>query len=144
MNKFIKAIHHFFNPHCHECELDNLKLDECKSCETLRFQLEQVNHQNRDLLNAIISKNLPPVIDLNESTEPVPEPVSRGTLTSRAWQIRKQTLEAEDRARAAALRNAAAQDKQARAEINEVKPVGTSSIEELEKELGIQEETING
>ena len=100
-------VHRLFNPHCEHC------LDErvCKSCETLKEQLESVNHEKNKLLDKLLT---PPVAEVvagpvREVTTPVNVP----------WNVRRQMLEREDRERAKLMRNA---------------PIPT---EDLEKELNI-------
>lgn len=90
----------------------------CESCETLKSQLALANQTNEKLIQRILEKSEPERV-----VAPVPVPFNKQTLP---WAARRQILEAEDREKARALRNAP-------------KPDSTTSVEELEKELGIVE-----
>jgi hypothetical protein len=143
----INWFHHLFNPHCQQCRIDEeMRLVESKHCETcdaLRFQLNQVNQQNRDLLNAIIAKNLNPVMvgdEPEDESENLPDALplqpGRQLLSHKAWRIRQQTLEAEDRARAKTIAEQKKMESEAR-KVTSVPSVEQSDIAELENELGI-------
>lgn len=124
----IKWLHHLFNPHCIECKTElEEKLEriehnsECKSCDTLRAQLDIANYEKKELLNRLLS----PIMETRiEGPDITPESLKAKAIP---WRMRQQMLEAEDRVRAQAIRNAP-------------KPV-----EDLEKELGVvEEEKVNG
>lgn len=91
----------------------------CHTCELLRDQLDESNRERRELLQRLLdlginkTESLPPV----EKEEPVPV---RPNFVP--WRVRQQALEAEDRQKALLLKDR------------------TREINELEKELGIQEE----
>lgn len=93
----------------------------CQSCETLKLQLEIANYEKKELLSTILSFSKPPEIAPAQPLDM--EKVKPKLMT---WNVRKQMLEAEDRAAAALL---AEQRKK--------------SIESLEKEVGIKEEVKN-
>lgn len=68
------------NPHCEHCRIedeikrqDEIDKLECKSCDTLRVQLDIANNQNKLLLEQIIKLSSPKeeIFKENESTEPV-------------------------------------------------------------------------
>lgn len=84
----------------------------CKSCETLKAQLEISNYEKKQLLERILEK---PVVEKNEPPVQVTRPHNI------PWNVRKQMMEAEDRERARIMREAP-------------KPLTT---DELEKELDI-------
>lgn len=65
---------------------------ECKTCEVLRWQLEEVTKEKQELLNSIMH---PPQVTENR---PTPEPIT--TRKNIPWSVRQQMLEAEDRAKA--------------------------------------------
>ena len=118
--------HRLFNPHCADCEL-NLR---CESCDTLRVQLEVVNQQNRELLKTIVELTKPEEVMMRApNNEVVIQPIQPKHVP---WQIRRELLEATDRQAAAALK-----ERQAEIEKNKV-PI---SIKELERELGVDNET---
>jgi hypothetical protein len=89
----------------------------CDSCETLKEQLSIANHEREKLLARIMEK-----------PEPIPNvPLAPVTMPRMVpWNVRRQMLEAEDRARAKAIKEAAKADTP---EINK------KSVEELEKEM---------
>ena len=103
--------HRLLNPHCPHC-------NECKSCETLSNQLDHERFEKEKLLNLIIEMNKPQVPVVEERKElPLP-------LMNRGWKVKKALLEAEDR-RTAELN---------KKKIEEIKP-----IEDLEKQLGVED-----
>lgn len=89
----------------------------CSSCEVLKEQLDLVNREKAQLLSKLLTPET--------KTEPtVAQPMQ--SLPKRnhlPFRVKQQMLEAEDRERAKALRNASQPD--------------TESIEDLEKELNI-------
>lgn len=89
----------------------------CESCETLKHQLEVANYEKKQLLDRLLFTP-PPV-----SVEPAPEITTPKSLP---WRARRQILEAEDREKARAMREAA-------------KPDAVISTEDLEKELNVVE-----
>ena len=109
--------HRFFNPHCPHCA-EELK-DElvCPSCETLKTQLERLTYENTKLLDRLLKE--PEKVEVSQ--KPVEVTVPRNV----PWNVRRQMLEAEDRERAKLMKAAP-------------QPV---SVEDLEKELDIAEET---
>ena len=85
----------------------------CKSCETLRTQLEAVNYEKTQLLSKIL-KEPEPIIEAKEGPKiTIPKSIP--------WGVRRQLLEKEDREKARLMRDAP-------------KPVST---EDLERELNI-------
>lgn len=101
----------------------------CKSCDTLRTQLEIANFERKQLLDALITpKSITP--------EPIgatqPEQLKPKNIP---WAIRRQMLEAEDRQKAKILR---AHDLSSPSGGIKVNIPETNTIEELEKELGIE------
>jgi len=92
----------------------------CESCETLKHQLEIVNHNNRELVAQILKE------------DPIETPVERNLqpiLPKRhvPWSVRRQELEANDRATAQLKRQQA----------EEIRPTAVDSpqIEELEADV---------
>ena len=90
-------------------------MDSCKSCETLRKQLEITNYEKNELLNTILGLVKPEVI---QHTPTIIEPVKNKSIP---WHVRQKALEEEDRVKAKIERR----------------------IKEEEKELGITEEVKN-
>lgn len=119
----INFIHRFLNPHCPDC----IQASECKSCETLRFALEQAIYEKKLLL---LDKLIHPVNE-PESVQQEIKSINRGTTP---WRVRQQILESEDREKAKILRANQAQNRDKERE---------ESINELEKEIGILESENN-
>ena len=72
----------------------------CDSCETLKTQLEIAHANNRLLMGKLLKEDEPVISGTVEGPKiTVPKTIP--------WRQRQQMLEAEDRAKAAALRNAA-------------------------------------
>lgn len=136
-------IHHLLEPHCPVCVMENESKRICQSCETLKSQLEIVNFDKKILLERIIELTRPVVPTIEAR-----EPIDRDEIRPRTipWEVRKNMLEAEDRKKAQVIRAAAEEAKKAK----DIKrgPSGgltadipqNQSIEELEKELGIEQE----
>lgn len=109
-------------------EIRQDRKDHCKSCLILQEQLTNALSRETRLLAAITSKPEPQVIKETAA----PEPINTGKTIP--WHIKRQLLEAEDRAKALALRDLAntggttAKPTEMNTEI---------SVDELEKELGI-------
>ena len=120
MNKFVRFIHHIFQPHCQEChdEIQDARI--CVSCETLRQQLEIANYEKRELLNKLI-KPEPIQIEQPDFSQMRPKAVP--------WRVRREELEAEDRKRAQLIKE---KEKELKA------GVVSETVDELEKELGVQ------
>lgn len=99
----------------------------CKSCETLREQLALANHEKKQLLehflNPTVTTSAPPVS--------LPEPITPKIVP---WHIKRQMLEAEDRAKAAVIRKQKEDEELAKKRA----PSAEISVEELEKELGVE------
>jgi hypothetical protein len=97
----------------------------CKSCETLRVQLEIMRAENTRMLDTILGFVKPEVIVADvKHTEPI-----KGKAMS--WHQRKTLLEAESRERARAIKTLKLS--------NDAIGQSNSGIEELEKELGIED-----
>lgn len=113
----INWFHRFLNPHCPHCKEENDESKVCASCETLRSQLERLTFENDRLLSKLIDK--PSEVQIQQPIE-----VTKPRMIP--WKLRQQMLESEDRERAKLMKDAP-------------KPsTGTSSsIEDLEKELGV-------
>lgn len=112
-------------------EIRQDRKDHCKSCLILQEQLTNALSRETRLLASLTSKPEPvPVIQ-----QEAPQPLQTGKTIP--WHIKRQLLEAEDRAKALALRDLAM--------ANTVNPAATQPVEmntsiqvdELEKELGI-------
>jgi hypothetical protein len=125
MNKFIRFIHHIFQPHCQEChdELQDARV--CASCETLKHQLEIANYEKREILNKLIK----------EPEQSITNPTNYNEMRPRTvpWNVRRQELEAEDRRRAQLLK-----EKEKELKVVSSDSIKDSSVDELEKELGVQ------
>lgn len=94
----IKFFHHLFNPHCPDCRAEKEDDKQCVSCETLQLEISRLRHDNERLLEAILHPNVP--------AEPKTETVEFKPITSGhvPWNVKRQTLEREERIRAAQLK----------------------------------------
>jgi hypothetical protein len=101
----------------------------CASCETLRMQLAIANDEKRQLLESILH----PVDRDITPASPVLNQVEFEKLKPKmmTWNVRKQMLEAEDRAAAALMRE--------QREKNQPTEALKQDIEKLEKELGVED-----
>lgn len=136
----IKWIHHLLEPHCLHCREEAEDKNVCKSCETLKAQLEIANFEKRQLMDAVLKMGNPqPIISTPETI--APEALRPRTIP---WAVRKQMLEAEDR-KQAALMKAAVGERGAsgglKAEVNSESQA--KSINKLEAELGIGKEGVS-
>lgn len=113
-------LHRLFNPHCPHCQEERQESRVCQSCETLKMQLGISNHEKEQLLATIL-----------ESTRPAHEqplsPVDYEKLKPKlmTWNVRRQMLEAEDRAAAKIL-------------ADQKKKSVSDQIADLEKEVGLE------
>jgi hypothetical protein len=114
LRRLAKFWHHLTEPHCDACRAEIEEMRACASCETLRQQLEIANYEKRELLNKLIRPE--PVVNEPNFNELRPKTVP--------WRVKREELEAEDRKRAAIL-------KEKEKELNQVK----SDVDELEKEV---------
>ena len=96
----------------------------CKSCGILKVQLELANAERERLVNSIINLIKPNEIKIEDK---VLEPVKPKSI---AWRERKRMLEEDSRSQAAAVRSLKEFSDKA----------NKNSIENLEKELGIDED----
>lgn len=88
----------------------------CQSCEILKMELERANIEKRLLLDKVLNPN-------NQFESKVHPPMTTIPQTKHIpWSIKRQTLEAEDRQKAAAIRSSAQPD---------------TDIKDLEKELDV-------
>ena len=135
----IKWLHQLFNPHCEHCieELKESKL--CSSCETLRFMLDQANHEKRLLLDKLLIINQP--IEQNEVNHEIKEPIKTTRFVS--WRVRQQMLENEDRERARLLQNKEKEIKQTNQSTSVETIEQNLSIEELEKQIGLSTDKVS-
>lgn len=93
----LRLIYHYFG------------MDSCKSCETLRAQLEIANHEKSQLLDRLLKLSEPEVVHAPITFAP-PKPKAR------TWDMQRKTLEEQDVVASKTLK----------------------SIEQLEKELEIK------
>lgn len=125
----INFFHKLFNPHCEHCAEERREAKYCSSCDTLRRQLELKTYECEELLNRLLNPPIP------EVTEKTPVEVTRPARNV-TWGIRQRLLEQEDRARAASIKRAAVLP----VSNDKIIPDKSSSIAELERELGVQGE----
>jgi len=103
--------------------LFKIDYDSCKSCETLRQQLDIMNEQNKELMKTMISIVKPEIINPPVT---ITDPLAMKPAAA-SWARRRAFLEERDRNAAQASSRAAKPD--------EIK----LSIEALETELGVEE-----
>jgi hypothetical protein len=117
----LKFLHHLFDPHCESCEEQKREAKHCVACEVLKMEVARLQIENDRLLDKILYQ--PPT--------PAPaEPVNMADLkplTNRSipWQTRKRMLEEEDKHKARLIKQNSA--------------TGDESVEELERELGVED-----
>lgn len=121
-----KWLHHLISPHCSDCQLEK----ECKSCDTLRGLLEAERFEKKTILNQLLEMNKPQTEIRYEPVE-LPKPLKPSNTS---WRIKQQELEEADRVKARIMKD---REKQVGSEI---KIVETKTVEDLEKELGIEEQ----
>lgn len=115
-------LHHLLQPHCADCQREAEVNKICRSCNSLREQLEYARQENQQLLTHIMTLTAKP-------EEPVPAAAPQipvGKMTT--WRTHRQLLEERDRETARLLRDTQRQD---------------AEIAKLEKEVGITEENKN-
>jgi hypothetical protein len=145
----LKWLHHLFNPHCVECDREKEMWDVCPSCETVKMQLAIANAEKRQLLETILALTKPAEVQQHVPNEVKLENVSTKGLL---WNVRRQMLEAEDKIKAEVIRKERATAEEIRkAAVTNPTPEPSpkvvniddrsQSIEQLEKELGITQET---
>jgi hypothetical protein len=116
----IHWLHHLLNPHCSFCQEREEWKRVCSSCETLKLQLAIANDEKRQLLNSLLSEHKRPEV---AAQEPIDYEKLKPKLMT--WNVRRQMLEAEDRAKAKILA--------------EQRRDTEKSIKDLEKEVGLEE-----
>jgi hypothetical protein len=92
----------------------SIKADKiCPSCETLRQQLAESNHEKKILMDSLFKKPEASPVEIREVTIPKSVP----------WNVRRQMLEREDREKAKLMKEAPIPDKT------------TMEVDDFEKEL---------
>lgn len=139
-------LHHILEPHCPDCKEEKQENKVCYSCETLKSLLDTANYEKTQLLNALLAARNPTPLAKEEVV--IPQAIPPRNLH---WNARRQLLEAEDRKKAALLREKEEESKKLRvaADIPRAASGGVAvtlpntsteeSIANLEKELGIEE-----
>lgn len=119
-------LHRFLNPHCPQCLADKLE-DVNPVIEELKTELTSLRYDRDRLLKYILEKSIPSPTDANLQTNaPVQdehEPIRIGNKPM-PFAVRRQMLEAEDRAKAARLKEFSKDQEEA--------------INKLEKELKLE------
>jgi hypothetical protein len=119
----------------------------CKSCETLKNQLDIANYEKKQLLESILQSDTHRTASHTQSEASAPQQIKPHSIP---WAVRKQMLEAEDRQKARILNENARNDLKFAADITRADSGGIkviipnpnpnpNEIEELERELGIGE-----
>ncbi len=110
----------------------------CPTCEVLQMQLENEQRRSSLLLDRLLMKDLPTGITPESPlTEDEVKPIGARFTP---WRVRQAHLEAEDRAKAEVLRKNREEVELAKKKVATAQPAEIqSSIEKLEKELGIKE-----
>lgn len=121
-----KWLHELFNPHCPHCkeerEIAREESHFCDSCESLKTQLALKNEECRLLLSKVLKEPEPVIVE-----EPVRIPTK--PKSGVPWKVLQRHLEAEDRAKARSMDNAAKPDA--------VRQGTVVDVADLEKELNI-------
>jgi hypothetical protein len=98
-----KFFHKLFNPHCPDCAEQERENRICASCETLKTENARLSNENLRLLEVLLRKASGQDIESEGSTETLrPLPVTNKHIP---WNVRRQMLEAEDKARAKIIQN---------------------------------------
>lgn len=118
LKSIAKWWHHVTNPHCDICSDELHEARQCNNCETLRALLDAEKFEKKELLNHLLGVNK---VSAPINSIELPQPVAPNHVS---WRVRREMLEAEDRAAAKTLR-----DRQ-----NELREQ-VKSTEELEREL---------
>jgi len=125
LKSFFAWWHHLLNPHCQFCIDEAQDKLVCQSCEILKNQLNISNIEKERLLRKLLDTPVEVTSVRDEELKPIlPKMVP--------WNVRKQMLESEDREKAKLMRKA---QKDSPNQSSSPNP----SIEELEKELGVDE-----
>lgn len=116
-------LHHILEPHCPDCREEREEAKVCQSCEVLKHQIEMLNYTQRELIKTLAEFNRPePIVTHNQQEF---EPVRPKTIP---WQVKRQLLEEEDRARAKVIADNRKMQQEAK----------DNSVEKLEVELGVK------
>jgi hypothetical protein len=126
VQRFIKWIHHVFNPHCSECAIELA----CPNCEELREILVNDRLEKRRLLDVIVQLAGPAKAEETVKSDIKFQPIARPS-----WRARAAKLEKEDRERFAKNQEAKVQIESVLIDNKQL------STDELEKELGIEDAT---
>src|SRR6185295_15381394 len=95
----IHFIHSILNPHCPDCKEEARESKVCDSCEILKIEIERLRLENQKLLDRILEKpTVETRIDTNDLKPIAPKNIS--------WNVRRQMLESEDRAKAKLMQQA--------------------------------------
>lgn len=95
-------LHHLFNPHCEYCMEDEAAKHYCNTCEVLKMELAAVRQERDKLLDRVLNPEENRVrVEEPEEEKPL-IPLNKRTYIP--FNVRRQTLEAEDRARARVMR----------------------------------------
>jgi hypothetical protein len=115
-------LHHILEPHCPDCREEREEARVCQSCEVLKHQIEMLNYTQRELIKTLAEVNKPETV-IHQPVEF--EPIKPKTIP---WQVKRQLLEEEDRAKAKVI----ADNKKRQQEAKD------NSIDKLEVELGVK------
>ena len=121
-------LHHLFNPHCQDCNIQKIENAICQSCETLKMQLAICNSEKRQMLESILSFNKP--TEPMSTTPATAADLKEVNAKMMTWNVRKQMLEAEDRKLALVMAERRKSEEEAKKQ---------AAISKLEEEVGIKE-----
>lgn len=118
-------------------KLFNLEPFPCSTCEVLQIQLEESQRQNKYLLEKLLTKDTPAVVEPPVNTEEMSPVGPKFT----PWRVRQAHFEQEDRAKAEVLRKNKEEVELAKKRLVNAPTVAQqqASIDKLEQELGIKE-----
>lgn len=87
--------HKLFNPHCPHCLDLERENKVCQSCETLKLEMARLRDENLRLLELLLRKPIEEPEPNTSELRPLPN------LNKHiSWNVKRQMLEAEDKARA--------------------------------------------
>lgn len=129
-------LHRFLHPHCEHCESERIAAEQCETCAVLTSQLMAVNEERRELQEALIEALRPKPIVSTHSETPF-QPIPLGNMT---WTRRREILEEQERQKAKIQREAKNIGRPNEPSPSKTIDQLTKTIDQLEQELGIQEE----
>ena len=125
-------IHRWLNPHCTHCIEAARESRICDSCETLKLEIARLRQDNERLLDRLLKEPELPKVQIEQDLRPI------NPSRFMSWNMRREMLERESRDAALKL--------QEKMKSNKLQPTNSpvninKSVEELERELGVEDAT---